>query len=376
MVFLLGSIFLYFIIKNLFGVKAALPMIILLFLNPFVIINSFYLMNDMLILTGTILAIGFYSYGRKKFFSATLALMVLMKETALVIIFSFFLIFFIGIIIKRENIRDKLREITKTVLLFIPAILIFFAWSYFLKSLGTTEWREPLFGADHHNSYIIVIENLYKLRIFNFFLLENLCNAFILNFQWIYLLGLIFFGLLSRRDNLLFTKEQKDFCHILIAITLLYVFLVFPFPTWTIPRYILPVLFPFFFFLAYFISRIRNPRLYSILIIAFFILALMNNYFSLDPLSLKIGKTEIINKTFYDRTHSYGGPDRIIYNTQFLDLTKAQNDIIKDAIDKNLSVIFGDCKQLKLGEKLYAISVHNDFYPQLTLHKQIQCIDN
>lgn len=376
MVFFLGSIFLYFIIKNMFGIKTAIPMIILLFLNPFVNINSFYLMNDMLILTGTILAIGFYSYGRKKLFSATLALMVLMKETAYVIIFSFFLISFLKIIIKKEYIRDKLRETARMILLFLPAILVFLAWSYFLKSLGTTEWREPFFGANNQNSYMIVIENLYKLKIFNVFLFENLSNALILNFQWIYLLGLVLFGLLHRREKFLFTNQQKDFCQILIAINILYIFLIFPFPTWTIPRYILPFLIPFFFFLAYFISRIRNPRLYSMTIIIFFILALINNYFSLDPLSLEIGKAEIINQTFYDIRSPHGGPDMIIYNTQFLDLTKSQNNIIKDAINKNLSTIFAQCNALKLGEKLYSINVHNDFYPQLILHKQILCTDN
>ncbi len=376
LIFFLGSVFLYFTVKNVFGVKTAIPMIVLLFLNPFVIIDSFYLMNDALILTGMILAIGFHSYGMKNFFSATLAMMVLMKETALVIIFSIFIVNFLKIIIKRDNIEDKLRETIRWIILFAPAILILFAWSYFLKSLGTTEWREPFFGADNRNSYIIVIDNLLRLKMFNVFLLENLCNAFILNFHWIYLLGLIFFGLLfSKRDNILLTKEQKDFCHILVVVVLLYIFLVFPFPTWTIPRYVIPVMFPFFFFLAYSISRIRNPKLYSTLVAVFFILALMNNYFSLDPLSLEVGNVEIINQTFYDMRPSHGGPDRIIYNLQFLDLTRHQNNIIKDAINKNLSFIVANCNDLKLGEKLYSIGIHNDFYPQLTLRKQPTCMN-
>ena len=374
LVFILSSIFLYFMIKSLFGIKTAVPMTILLFLNPLVIINSFYLMNDMLILMGTILAIGFYSCGRKYFLSATLALMTLMKETSYIIIFSIFLISFFRVIIKNEDIKNKLKQLAREMLIFIPAILIFLAWSYFLKSLGTTEWREPFFGAANQNSYIIIIENLYSLKIFNIFLSQNLRNAFLLNFQWIYLIGLIFYGLLYKRDILTLTKEQKYFFYILIIIILFYIILVFPFPTWTIPRYVLPILFPFFFFFAFFISRIRQQKLYLSMIMAFFILALISNFFSLDPLSLGKGKIEIHNQSFYNINYSNGGPDRIIYNTQFLNVVRDQNNFIKDIINKNSSIIIANCYDLKLGEKVYSINIHNDFYPQLKLHKQLHCI--
>ena len=70
------------------------------------------------------------------------------------------------------------------------------------------------------------------------------------------------------------------------------------------------------------------------MIMAFFILALISNFFSLDPLSLGKGKIEIHNQSFYNINYSNGGPDRIIYNTQFLNVVRDQNNFIKDIINQ------------------------------------------
>jgi 4-amino-4-deoxy-L-arabinose transferase-like glycosyltransferase len=375
-IFFVSSIFLYFFVKNLFGIKTAIPLVILLFLNPFVILNSFYLMNDMLILAGTIFAIGFYINNRKMLFSVTLALMVLMKETALALILSFSLIVCFEIFVMTKHTGNRVKELVRGSLLFLPSILVFLAWTYFLKSLGTTEWRDPVFNPNNTSSYLIVLDNFLKLKVLNVFLLENLSNVFILNFHWIYLLGLLVLSLLFRREIFAFTKKQEYFCIALVTISLCYIVLVFSFPTWTIPRYILPILFPFFFFLAFFIAKVRNFKVYTLVVGAFFLFTLLTNVYSLDPLTLHLGRTEMINQTFYDNSLSVGGPDKLIYNTQFLSLTEYQNNMIRDAIDTNMSYFPGYCDELKVGEKInYSLTSYNEFYPQLILKKKIRCLD-
>lgn len=373
-IFIIDSISLYFITKKVFNRKVAIPLTVLLFTNPFIIINSFYLANDMLILSGIILALGFYLYDKKTLLSIILALMVLMKEAALIIIFSFFLFILFDEIFIKKSIKQKVLK--NILIVFLPALISFSTWSFYLKYLGTTEWRESFFIKTNDSSYITVIKNLLSFEFLNIYLYQNLRNSFVFNFQWVYSLSIIIFYFLADKKAFLVEKNQKRYFYLVLSLALTYILFVFPFPTWTVPRYGLPIFLSIFFLLSIFLARIKNIILYLFALTLLFSITIVSNIFSVDPVSNKFGRIDIKGENFYNINFWNSGPDRIIYNRQFLKLVSRQNDLIKAAIDNNSDILIDYCDDLKLGEKVYSINVHNLFYPKLKLNKPLDCINN
>ena len=70
-----------------------------------------------------------------------------------------------------------------------------------------------------------------------------------------------------------------------------------------------------------------------------FSITIISNIFSIDPVSNKFGKINVKGEDFYDINFWNSGPDRIIYNRQFLKLVAKQNDLIKTAINKNSDIL-------------------------------------
>lgn len=371
-VFASSSITLYFLTRNIFNRKVAATFIVLLFTNPITVVNSFHLANDILVMFGIILALTFYIYD-KKLLSLSLATMVLMKETALIVIFSFLHILVMESFLKKINYRQKILNFFNTVLILIPSIIIFFVWSFYLKSLGTTEWRETMFIKTNDNSYVTVLKNIFQLKMFNIFLYQNLKNTFILHFQWVFSILLLIL-LLMKNENLIRNDRQKKFFLTLSIVGLVYIFLVFSFPTWTLLRYGIPVYLSFFFLISLLISQIKFQKLFVPLILFFLIFNFINNLFSLDPLSLSKGTKNIYGEYFYNFEYLYTGNDPI-YNIQYLKIVTKQNKLMEDAISKDADILITDCNELKIGEKFWSISVYNEFYPKMNLHKNVDCVN-
>lgn len=118
-------------------------------------------------------------------------------------------------------------------------------------------------------------------------------------------------------------RNQRRFFLSLLWITVLYVFLVLTFPTWTVIRYVIPVL----------------PAIYLLL------------GFGLTNLQNKLVKVLIFN-------------------------VAAQNSLITDFIESGADVLVTYCDELKLGEKFWSITVNNEYYPDFGVSKDIDCIND
>lgn len=372
-IFSITSIFGYFGIKKLFGFKTAAIFCLLLFTNPFVIANSFFLSNDMLILYGTIIALILFCLRKYLSLSLILGLMMIMKETAVLIVGIFFIVILFEIALELKKVKHIKIFRFKNLAVFIPALIVFTLWRFQLDSLGTTEWRETFFIKTSDNSYETVVKRLVSFKFFDIFTVQNLRNTFLLHFQWIFTFSILMLLPFFKRDRLI--KRQRIFLITLIFLSIVYLIMALTFPTWTVPRYGLPIYFGIFFLLSFIISRIRFQKLIPGLIVLFLGLNLVSNYRSADPFSLLYGVFKMNDINFYNIPFMNSGPDRMIYNRTYLEVTRKQNAAIKSFLKSEADVFVTNCNDLKLGEKIWSISIHNNFYPGMTLDRKIDCIN-
>lgn len=374
LIFLASSLILYFTLKGVFNQRMAFASTLLLFINPLVVVNFYYLTSEALMIMGTILAFMTYIKSRWVLLTIALTLLSLMKETALTIIGGVFLTFIADLIIFRNTLSVKLNQRLPILAVFLPALIVTLAWAYYLSTIGTTEWRDTTFVKDNQGSYQIVLQNLLGLKIFNQFLIGNIVNAFINNFQWVFLVLISPILLLIKYGNPLPKIEQKKAALFFALVGITYIILTLSFPTWTIPRYSIPALLSFFFFFALLLIQITKPILYWAALIFLSAILLMANFVSIDPLTANSKNIKIYGTSLYDQPFWNNSPDRLMYNLQFLQAVSNQNKFIKNAVDSNADIIVAQCDELKLGEKLWTISINPTFYPQFKGFKNTICL--
>ncbi len=140
-------------------------------------------------------------------------------------------------------------------------------------------------------------------------------------------------------------------------------FFVLTIQTYTIPRYILPLI-PFMLILTScavnYISRMfpKTKYLFAI-ILSTTILA--SSFFSIDPISIKLWKTtDILGETFYNLPSSLAGNDKITYNMQYLLLTRHRTNLILNpkAIQvKDCYWLFPDTKNDKQTLRIFKLKI-------------------
>ena len=170
-----------------------------------------------------------------------------------------------------------------------------------------------------------MINNLVTLNLFNKYAFENWLHLFVFNFNWVFWI----FAFIS----LAFIKTvelKKQLAPIAIFFVTFFI-TVLAFQTFTINRYILPLL-PFVYLLAsYGVTKIRfQPVFISLLVVVSF-LSLSS---SVDPISnIFWQKTQVLGESIY-LNHPLDGDDGITYNMQYLRLMQ----------DRTYMIQVGDCK--------------------------------
>jgi hypothetical protein len=215
---------------------------------------------------------------------------------------------------------------------FFPFILFFF-WIAGLHFFHFSSWNQQNFSEfKQYGAFGTIFMNLITFKIFNQYSFGAWQQMFILNFNW-------FFWLLAF-IQLIFIKWSREGLKLylpIIVFVFLYVFLVVSFPTWSIPRYSLPV-FPFLYiFLA---AHLWKKRL--VLGLTFFI-SLISLFHSVDPVSHYFYKEqEVLGQKFYQVSNS--GYDGITYNMQYFLYTKRVNEEYYKEETENCLIIFRGMK--------------------------------
>lgn len=375
------SIGLYFYLKKRFSRTTAIVTSVLLFCNPLVVVNYFHLGNDALILCALIWGIIAFDYRKYISLGFVLGLMVLMKETALIIVIGLLFAVIVRFIVEQWKTKKVNRsEIRRAMIMFLIPVIIFAWWRLTLKSYNLSEWHDLTFAPQGISSFKLVLQNLYTFGFLNKFLAGNLESLLLFNFQWVYVMfALVFSILFFGTQKFIYTKEQKSVIYTLGFISLSFVILALSFQTFTVLRYSLPCLLLIFLWIGICISSISKRVIKVLVFSILFIVCIVSNFFSVDPVTRikNPGAIKVHNNTFYNLSWWYFGPDRIIYNLEYFKALETHNRIVKQYIESGADILLTYCDELKLGEKLWSITVNNEFYPSLRTDRlDLRCIND
>jgi hypothetical protein len=303
-----------------------------------------------------------------------------MKETGLAIIASYAIWKLFCLI--RNSIKSKkfkIQPYAEQLLILWPAFLAYLLLKILLNVYHMTEWRDVMYNPSNQSSYQIVIDNLAHLKFINTYFTSNITNLFVYYFNWlipaiILLTSIPLVHWLTKKAS----KRQKHLLVFWLFISFSYILFVFSFPTWTIVRYIIPVL-PFFIILASIGLNVTFKKVSwvipLVLIVFWFTLG---NFSNLDPITNKLNKGSLksMGESFYAIKFYDNSYERIAYNVKYFKATKNQNNLIKRIYATKTDVFVGDCIDLKLGEKIWSTNVHNKFYPGMNTDIKVRCINH
>ena len=302
---MLGIYALYLIGEKLFDKKVALLSAFLLAISGLYLSVAISGLNDFIMTVIFLFAFVFYTRSRYWLYALFASLAILTKETAAVMA--------LGILIT-ELFQQKKRLIP----LLIPCLFLGIWWG-FLTATGHHLWNDYNFSATkQYGSVHTILFNLLTFGFLNKFAYENWLHLFVFNFNWVYTTFAII-GLFSLKDLL----KRKEFLAIGIS-SFLFCLLVLSFQTWTINRYILPIL-PFLYLFASYAAVKVNYKYTSVLLLI--VIAYISMTTSIDPVSNLIWpKTNIFDEQFY-LIKSDGG-DGITYNLQYLTVMQKRTDML------------------------------------------------
>ncbi len=321
-----GVVALYFIGKKLFDEKVGFIGAMLLATSGLFISNGIFGIHDFLMTT--LILVAFYCYldGRYVWYAVFATLAVLTKETAIFFALSMIIT---DVVIKR-NARFPI---------FIPVILL--AWYIeFVHFSGYHLWNDWNFSPTaKKGSFFTMLNNIVTLQMFNKYAFENWLHLFIFNFNWVYWIfafaSLAFIKTTELRKNL----APVGIFFIIFLITVL------AFQTFTINRYVLPLL-PFVYLLAgYTIMQLPYKPVFVTLLIAVSFLSLS---YSIDPISNAIWpKTQVLGERVY-LNHPLDGDDGITYNMQYVTMMQERTELIESGQCKFPHLVDYDKRTLRL----------------------------
>lgn len=331
-------------------------------MNPLVVCCFIFMMSEALIALLFCLCTLAITRSRVRWLAISLCGFALVKQTALVLIGSFALCFFL---VDEQTWRKRL---FRSLVLLIPVLTCAGLWLLFLFYYDGTSWNNELMnkssGGNPYLSFLISLTNGFT----SIYFLQNLTNSLIINFNWIALVGVILCAWLCIKQPALKTKLTLT-CAIGFFT---YTVLVLPFPTWTIPRYGLPALLPALLITIFLIIQIKQKLLALILLGIIFVSA---QFRSVDPVTgLIYGHFHQREQILYSTDYYWRGPDRAMYNLQLLLMSREQNRLVQRIFNSRAEVVVGNCHELKIGEKNWTVSLHPQNYPQFTNSRYIPCI--
>jgi 4-amino-4-deoxy-L-arabinose transferase-like glycosyltransferase len=348
---IVGIAAMYWFTRALFGRRTAAVAGVLLGTCPLFLSVGIFSLTDYLLTVWVLFVLLTYIRGHYIWCGLLLLFSVLTKETALLLPVS--------ILVVEVCIFIMERRITRRLVPLLPVFISFFVyacWSWYLHSIGQRPWSDWIFTETaNKGATFTIINNLITGTFINAYAKENWLHLFVLNYMWVYTVFAVSGGIwllirvLSRKSKRLLEVIVDKRTHALCVYLLfgfLYTISVLSFQTYTIPRYVLPVV-PLILLLASrSISTVarRWRRLRIPFIVLFFCIGVLALYSSTDPLSRAIwGDTTWMGQRLYNLKDHLSGNDGITYNLQYLAIVQERSRLISRAQIEGNSIISGDC---------------------------------
>lgn len=347
---IIGIFGIYYFSLSVFTKKDAIITASLLAISPLFIANAIFGLRDYILTVFIIIALFFYIKRRYIIYAFFASLCILTKETGLVLIFA--VLFVEAIFGVKQIFNRNFKPFINFIYCLIP-LIPWALWVMFLSANHKGVWDDYVFSNVRGGPFSVILHNLLSLSIFNQYTQEHWKQLFILNFNWILWLFimlsvLLYLGKVFLKKNLL-NEIKKDRIRartlmIIVTFFFFYLFTVLTFPTYTIPRYALPLI-PFFvIFISLSITSIKNNYVKLFILFSVYSIFLIALFFSADPVSAAIWKVRTIdNQSLYSLDRTIAGNDGITYNYQYLLLVKERTNLIRKIENDQVALNKKDC---------------------------------
>jgi len=333
---IVGIISFFGLVKTISNKKTAELSVFLFTLSPMFIACSLFSMRDFILTSLLLAALYYYSKKALLLYAVSSSLLLLTKETGVLLPVS---ILFIELLYMKRLLQEQMRY-KKICLLFMP-ILTFLGWLLFLNVNHQKAWGDWLFTSTaSKGTFYTIAYNLFTFTFLNQYAYEQWRHLFILNFNWVFWIIFLFGIILSffRKNHtgismkLLRQGEQKTKTMLVIFFFFLsYVFTVLTIQTYTISRYILPLVPCMLLGVVWSIKQMSGYNRHVGILMSGIVLGItiLSLFFSIDPLSISIWKTTtVFDQQLYGVNNGLSGNDAITYNMQYLFVAKKRSDIL------------------------------------------------
>lgn len=335
--------------------------------QPFVVIHTFYPMNEALMCLIYLWLLSALLSQRTPYIFALCFVAAFVKSTFLGLILPPLLVY---------TIADRKLWVRRLACTFVPLILGIAAWNVALFASGGHAWNSEIKGTAETNPYLIIIERLLKFEFADVYFQQNIVNGLVLNFAWVPAIFSLLALLYAR------PKLQNQWCLFVALVSSAsvgYTILALSFPTWTIPRYSMPLNFCCLLLSGALVVKlvtISNQK--TLALIAAILLAtagVAGTLDSNDHVTLFFAPSfKLYGARFYSIAYNWRGPDRVDYNVQFAKASRAQEEFIEAALQRDADYIVTDCFSLKLREKLYSMQSFYGFRVGVSFNKTLSCL--
>lgn len=304
---ILGIIAMYYVAKKIFDESVALLSSVLLATSGLYISVGIFSIHDFLMTVLILISLAFYLRSKYVWYAIFVCLAVLTKETAI--------FYAVAILLSDFFVKKNIKFAT-----FTPIIIL--AWYIeFVHFSGNHLWNDWNFSnTSKDGSALTMILNVVTLQMFNKYAYENWLHLFIFNFNWVYwIFTIISFYYIK-------TSEMKKNLIPIALYFFIFTILVLSFQTFTINRYVLPLL-PFVYMLASYGACKVKFNTMSIVILV--LISFISLFTSIDPLSNLIWqKTPLLGENIY-LNKNLDGYDGITYNMQYIDIMQKRDAMIR-----------------------------------------------
>lgn len=351
---LVGISAMYGLARELFGRKVAGIAGIFIATSPLFLSVGIFALTDYLLTVWALMSLLMYAKKQYIWCSVFLAFSVLTKETALLLPFSIVVVE-IGAWIAKKRVK-RLQIIP--IIAACSSFVVYAFWSNYLHGIGQRPWSDWIFTdtADKGAMYT-TIHNVLTGRFINPYAKQNWLHLFVLNYIWLYgvfaAVGVMqwLMGVRIRQKE----QMQRLNTHRVRAFTvylifgLMYAMFVLSFQTYTIPRYVLPVM-PLILLSASWSIDIlvrKWHRLQIPLFVLFVCIGVLALFTSSDPISRVIwGDTTWMGERLYNLRDHLSGNDGITYNMQYLSIVRERTRLIVRAQKDGRSIMSSGCSFL------------------------------
>jgi 4-amino-4-deoxy-L-arabinose transferase-like glycosyltransferase len=365
---LLLLVWLGLVLFNIFSESASPCMSALaafvLSMNPLLVSCFRFMMSEGLIVLTTASCLLFYLRRKWVLLAIALCAFGLVKQTALVFVGAF------GLAVLFSERTSWRRRIGTASGICLPVAFVAAGWMSFLAFKGGGAWNNEIMGNSSGGNPFTVALHALLGGFTSVYFRQNLANAFLVNFNWVSLLG----GAFAVQMWLRHREQRARLFPVAALCVLVYALFVFPFPTWTIPRYGLPALFPLLVLGALALLRC-DTRWGASALLGLGALSVVAQFLSFDPLTRAVyGTFEQRGQEVYDTHYSWRGPDRVMYNLQLALMSRVQNARLQKVFDSGASVMVGDCHDLKFGEKAWSVSAYPEQFSRFSNISYVACV--